>query len=114
MSLYKLIFEFLTEPLGLPVQWYWEYIILAIIGTVAFKIAWEISPGGRFGSEIHWAVRIVTFVVLWAIARGTILTIKWLISNWILASVIAITLVISIICIILIVRKHKQRTTKAV
>lgn len=112
--MYKLIFEFLTEPLGLPVQWYWEYIILAIIGTIAFKIAWEISPGGRFGSEIHWTVRIVAFVVLWAIARGTIVTSKWLISNWILASVIAITLVASTICTILIVRKHKQKTKKTV
>ena len=112
--MYKLIFEFLTEPLGLPVQWYWEYIILAIIGTIAFNIAWEISPGGRFGSEIHWAVRIVAFVVLWAIARGTIVTIKWLISNWFLALVIAITLVASTICTILIVRKHKQKIKKTV
>lgn len=112
--MYKLIFEFLTEPLGLPIQWYWEYIILGIIGLIAFKIAWEVSPGGRFGSEIHWLVRIVTFVVLWAIARGTIVAIKWLISNWILASVIAITLVASTICTIIIVRNHKQKTKKTV
>ena len=27
----KGIFELITDPLGLPIEWYWEYIILCII-----------------------------------------------------------------------------------
>lgn len=112
--LYKLIFEFLTEPLGLSIQWYWEYIILGIIGAIAFKIAWEVSPGGRFGSEIHWLVRIITFVILWAIVRGAITAVQWLISNWVLALIVSFVLVALISCIILVVKKREQKRRKVV
>ena len=112
--MYKLIFEFLTEPLGLPIQWYWEYIILGIISTTAFKIAWEVSPGGRFGSEIHWFARIIAFVILWAIVRVAIVTVQWIISNWALAVIISIVLVALISCIILVVKKRKQKRRKIV
>lgn len=112
--LYKLIFEFFTEPLGLPIQWYWEYIILGIIGAIAFKIAWEVSPGGRFGSEIHWFVRIIAFVILWAIVRGAIATVQWLISNWVLALIVSIVLVALISSIILVVKKREQKRRKIV
>jgi hypothetical protein len=112
--LYKLIFEFLTEPLGLPIQWYWEYIILGIVGTIAFNIAWEISPGGRFGSEIHWLVRIIAFVILWAIVRGIITAVQWLISNWASALIVSIVLVVLISCIILVVKKREEKKRKTV
>ncbi len=109
--MYKLIFEFLTGPLGLPIQWYWEYIILGIIGAIAFKIAWEVSPGGRFGSEIHWFVRIIAFVILWAIVRGAIAAVQWLISNWALALIVLVAL---ISCIILVVKKRELKRRKIV
>ena len=39
--MFKLLFEFLTEPLGLPIEWYYEYVILAVVGFVAYEIAFR-------------------------------------------------------------------------
>jgi hypothetical protein len=69
--LYKFIFTLLTDPLGLPISPIWEYVILAILNEIAFKIAWNVSPGGAWGSEIHWAVRIPFFCVMWAITYAS-------------------------------------------
>lgn len=60
--MYKLIFELLTDPLGLPINDLWEYLILLIIGAISFSVGWEVSPGGRFGSIIHWCVRLIAFL----------------------------------------------------
>ena len=78
----KLLFEILTSPLGLPIDAIWEYLILAVIGAIAFKVAWESSPGGIFGSLIHWSVRFVVFVVLWAIVYSIIALVQWIFANW--------------------------------
>lgn len=80
-TIYKFLFELLTSPLGLPIDAIWEYLILLVIGAIAFKIGWEVSPGGPFGSLIHWSVRGVAFVVLWAISYVIIATVKWIIAN---------------------------------
>ena len=61
------IFELVTSPLGLPVHWLIEYIMMGIIGWFAFSIGWEISDGGPFGSFIHWVVRTAAFVAIWAV-----------------------------------------------
>ena len=34
--MFKFIFDLLTDPLGLPIEWYYEYLILAAIGTIAY------------------------------------------------------------------------------
>ena len=67
-----MIFDIATDPLGLPIPALWEYIILGVVGLVAFKIAWEVSPGGVGGSAIHWTVRLIAFVVIWAVLYGVI------------------------------------------
>ena len=80
----KFLFGVLTVPLGLPIDAIWEYLILAVIGAIAFGVAWNISPGGRFGSLIHWVVRLIAFVVLWAIVYGIIALVQWIFANWVL------------------------------
>jgi len=72
----KPMFEFVFDQLQLFENPIYNYIVMAIIGTVAFKIAWEVSPGGRWGSLIHWTVRILAVVMLFTIISGII----WLIS----------------------------------
>lgn len=111
--MYKFIFTLLTDPLGLPISPIWEYVILAILNEIAFKIAWNVSPGGAWGSEIHWAVRIPSFFVMWAITYGIIWIIKCLAANWILVlSILGITaLVVGIIITILNVRKRRRTKT---
>ena len=80
----KLLFNFFTSPLGLPIDTIWEYLILAVIGAIAFMIGWDASPGGRTGSAIHWVVRFVAFLVLWAVTYALIALVKWLFTNWVL------------------------------
>ena len=73
----KLLFELLTSPLGLPIEWYYEYIIMFVIGKIAFSYGWEKSPGGPFGSIIHYFYRTIAFFVLWAIVYGGIYAYKY-------------------------------------
>ena len=80
----KFLFGLFTDPLGLPIDAIWEYLILAVIGAIAFGIAWNISPGGEFGSLIHWVVRLIAFVILWAIVYGIIALVQWIFANWVL------------------------------
>lgn len=108
--MYKLIFEFLTDPLGLPISPLWEYVILLVLNEIAFQIAWNASPGGRGGAEIHWAVRIPAFIVLWAIVYGIIAVVKWVCRNWVLVLSIlgGIIAAVGIIIIVVLRRKRKE------
>lgn len=115
--MYKFLFELFIDPLSLPINPLYEYIILAVIGVIAFKIAWEASPGGTFGSEIHWTVRLIVFVVLWAITDFIIMAIQWLINNWVLTLIIVCSVIAVIIMICLIgmdiKRKNARKETDA-
>lgn len=108
--MYKFIFDLLTDPLGLPISFIWEYLILLALNEIAFQIAWNASPGGRFGSEIHWAVRLPTFVVLWAVTYAIISVVKWICANWvIIVSVIgAIVLIIGIVTVIILYKRRRN------
>lgn len=83
--MYSIIFNILTDPLGLPINALWEYIILTVIGGIAFSVGWEASPGGIFGAIIHWTVRLLAFFVLCAITYAAIAAVQWLIVHWLLA-----------------------------
>ena len=90
----KFLFGILTDPLGLPIDAIWEYLILAVIGAIAFVIAWNASPGGDFGSLIHWVVRLIAFVILWAIVYGIIALVQWIFANWVLVLCILVGIVV--------------------
>lgn len=79
--MFKFIFDLATEPLGLPIEWYYEYIILAVIGVIAYVLAYEkvgyfyrrdFISGSTAGSFLHWIIRALCFIVLWAITYGVI------------------------------------------
>lgn len=108
----KFLYEILISPLDLPVNPIIEYLILAIIGVVAFKIAWKTSPGGLWGSVIHYAVRFITFTVMWAITRIVIIAVKWIIENIILASIICSFLVLAIIILLFVTLFIYKKTYK--
>ena len=46
--MFKFIFDLATEPLGLPIDWYYEWIILGVIGYIAYSIAYD-----KVGSLYH-------------------------------------------------------------
>ena len=39
--MFKFIFDLATEPLGLPIEWYYEWIILLVIGEIAYHVAYD-------------------------------------------------------------------------
>lgn len=119
--MFKFIFDLLTDPLGLPIEWYWEYIILLLIGAVAYAVAYRcvgdmysggMIDGSTSGSFFHWLIRLVSFVVLWAVTYGIIAAVKWLTDNWVLVLSIlgGVVVVVGIVAVIaIIVRKQKKK-----
>ena len=119
--MFKFIFDLLTDPLGLPIEWYWEYIILLLIGAVAYAVAYRcvgdmysggMIDGSTSGSFFHWLIRLILFVILWAVTYGIIAVVKWLTDNWvlvlsILGGVVATVGIAAVIAII--VRKRKKK-----
>ena len=81
--MFKLFYTLFTDPLGLPIEPLWEYIILLIVGKVVHKIAWNVSPGGTFGSLIYWGTKLIAFVAIWAVLYAVIAVIKFIIAHWI-------------------------------
>ena len=79
----KFFYTLLTDPLGLPLEWFWEYIILTILGWVVHEIAWSVSPGGTFGSLVYWGTKLLAFVLIWAILYIIISALTFVIAHWI-------------------------------
>lgn len=107
--IYSLFFDLLTDPLGLPIEPLWEYVILLVIGEIAFRIAWEASPGGFGGSTIHWFVRIIAFAVMWAVTYAVIAVGQFVIAHWIPIVCIAGGLAVLGIAVALIYKHKTQR-----
>ena len=79
----KIFYTLLTDPLGLPVEPLWEYIILLVLGEVVHEIAFYVSPGGTFGSLIYWVTKLIAFAAIWAVLYAIIAIIKFIIAHWI-------------------------------
>ncbi len=118
--MFRFIFDFITEPLGLPLVWYEEWIILALIEAVIFQIAYDkvgllyhsrIISGRISGSFLYWTFGTLFFVIIWAIAYGAILVEKWITENKALCGMIlGIVLLIGIIARLIkyIIQKRYQ------
>lgn len=94
----KFIFNILTEPLGLPIPCYLEYLILGVIGIISYKFAYkkvgdmygnQVISGAMAGSFFHWIIRLALFVLLWAAIYGVIYGVKLLIKHWVVISLVA-------------------------
>ena len=79
----KLFYSLLTDPLGLPIEPLWEYIILLLVGEIVHEIAFYVSPGGTFGSLIYWVTKLIAFAAIWAVLYAIIAIIKFIIAHWI-------------------------------
>lgn len=79
----KFLYTIITNPLGLPISPIWEYIILFVVAEIVHEIAWNVSPGGTFGSFIYWITKLLAFVAIWAILYGIISAIKFVVAHWI-------------------------------
>ena len=108
--MFKFIFDLATEPLGLPIEWYYEWIILLVIGEIAYHVAYDKvgalyhsgSISGRAaGSFIHWIIRTVVFVAVWAVTYGVIWIGKFVMAHKIqvaigICSIVAVAIAVKI------------------
>ena len=108
--MFKFIFDLATEPLGLPIEWYYEWIILLVIGEIAYHVAYDKvgdlyhsgSISGRSaGSFFHWVIRTVVFVAVWAVTYGVIWTGKFVMAHKIqvaigICSIVAVVIAVKI------------------
>lgn len=108
--MFKFIFDLATELLGLPIEWYYEWIILLVIGEIAYHVAYDKvgalyhsgSISGRAaGSFVHWIIRTVVFVAVWAVTYGVIWIGKFVMAHKIqvaigICSIVAVVIAVKI------------------
>ena len=122
--MFKFLFDLLTDPLGLPIEWYYEYLILAAIGAIAYGVAYRCVgdmyrcgaiDGRTSGSFFHWLIRLILFAALWAVTYGVIVTVRWLTANWvmvlcILGGIVVVAGIAVAVAIFIRSRKKKSKT----
>ncbi len=83
----KFMFELITSPLSLFENPIYNYIAMAIIGYIAYKIAYaavgELGFEGEVGSISHWIIRLFVFAFIWFICCIVISLVTFIINNWI-------------------------------
>ena len=111
------LFDRITDPLDLPIAWYWEWIILTIITFAAYAIAFrtvgDLYDGGMIsgsaaGSILHWIIRLIVFVVIWAITYFVIWLVKLIFAHWLLIVSILGGILVTAAIICLIVRYTRK------
>ncbi len=123
--MFKLIFDLATEPLGLPIAWYYEWIILGIIETLTYFIAYSmvgdlyhthIISGRTAGSFFHWVIKTFCFMAIWAITYGVICVGKFVVENKVVICVATGSVLLLVIIARLLLRniryKAKERSAK--
>lgn len=100
-KVFSFLFERLTDPLGLPINPLWEYLILLVLFGIAFVLSYALvgmlyQDGDLHtrigGSAVHWLVRFAIFVVLWALTYGIIWVVQTLSLYWIIALAVLVGL----------------------
>lgn len=104
-EIFKFIFDRITDPLSLPINPLYEWIILGIIGLAAYCFAYRIVGdlydsgdinGSVIGSIIHWVIRLFVFFAIWFITNTVIVVGQWIVSHWVIVAAIAGALVLTI------------------
>ena len=94
------LFDLATDPLGLPLEAWKEWIVLLVISELAYWIAFglvgrlysnNILEGRTQGSLAHWIIRGIVFVIMWAVTYAAIVVYRFVLANWIwIVSVIGV------------------------
>lgn len=115
-SIFSFIFDLVTDPLGLPIPAPWEFLILCAVGVISFKIAFSLVGDLRHigvlqtsvgSSIVHWIIRIIAFIAIWAILYVLIATVKFVIAHWIMVLSILGGLLIAGITVFAVIRRKK-------
>ncbi len=97
----RFIFDLITSPYSLFDDPIYNYISMAIVGSIAFTIAWNIvgksGIRGELGSILHWTIRIIAFIVVWFLFSILISITIFIINNWVMTLMCLIILIILLI-----------------
>ena len=108
-EIFSFIFDKFTDPLTLPIEPLYEWIILGVIGLIAYAGSFRIvgdmydsgSISGSFlGSLFHWIIRLLIFVPIWFVVYWVIVIAQWITTHGVLALSILGGLIILTIAII--------------
>ena len=120
--MFKFIFDLATEPLGLPIEWYYEWLILSVIGYIAYLIAYEkvcslyhgdFISGRAAGSFFHWIIRTIYFIVMWAITYGVIWIGKFVMAHKIEVGIgLGLAITVAIVVKLLIKNSEQYKLKK--
>lgn len=104
----KQLYEILTYPLSIIEDPFWDFVLMTIIGSLAFIVAWnfvgETGIRGKAGSILHWTVRIIVMFLLCFIT-SLVIKLVIFIHNIPLVTWLAIGIVVLLILLIVIVLK---------
>ena len=98
------LFERMTDPLGLPIGVLEEYIVLLILGSVAYLIAYvkvgELYHEGSItskteGSLMHWSIRVIVFFAIWAVLYCLIWLGKLIVRHWQIALTVFVMMLLA-------------------
>lgn len=97
----------------MPINCILEYVILGIIGEIAFRIARtyigklyrrKIIHGKAAGKVAHWGLRFLIYVSLWAVAQLLIFIVKWVRANPLIAIIIFVAIAVVVVTTLIILR----------
>lgn len=115
--MFKFAYDLIIEPLGLPIKGCYEWLILCVIGIVAYLFAYDkvgdmyhshVISGRMLGSFFHWIIRAACFIGLWAVAYGAIWIGKFVMDNKVLVGSIAGIILLFIIAVRILLWKHSR------
>lgn len=92
----KMLFELLISPLSISDNYVVNSIVIALIGFLAYKIAFkivgDIGVRGGLGSLLHWIIRLLLFVLLWGSCCIAVIATKFVISHIVFISILVVGL----------------------
>ncbi len=112
----KAIFEFTVDQYTLFENPIYNYLAMALVGSIGFMIAWnfvgklyrlDIIESRWAGSLIHWIVRLIAVTGMVLLGSGLLWLYKTIISipHW----VWLVILIILILIVILLVIRYKRK-----
>ena len=113
----KLLFEWLVDPLGLPINPMYEYLIMLVVGELAYQFAYDktgalshkeyMNSGQK--SIIHWCIRLIFYFSVWALLRIIIIVYGFVLDNK-EVSLFGLGCIVAIIITVKISRSIEERT----
>lgn len=116
--MFRFIFDIATDPLRLPIEWYYEWIILFVIGCIAYSIAYDkvgrlyhgdFISGRVAGSFFHWIIRTFYFIVMWAITYGVIWTGRFILSHKVEVGIGIGSVIVAVIVVKLLIWNNERK-----